>query len=219
MDCDMKNHILYPTYMTLPTEIDLVLSPGHWQARGWFLAVEVLSVERIEGYKALLRVFDQEKIEFDLIIEFQGTEAWTFPLDKVRETDALFIRDAVMSQLPNGELGVTVVGTKQIKVIPYALLYLKNTSKHLVKARTQKNGHHVCFYCQKTGTEEERVPPCEGCLLFYFCSNACRAKAMNYKWHYLQCQMLQDDDVGAVFAGNWEDVREFSSTFLVKNDP
>jgi hypothetical protein len=31
--------------------------------------------------------------------------------------------------------------------------------------------------------------------------------------------MLQDDDVGAVFAGNWEDVREFSSTFLVKNDP
>jgi hypothetical protein len=116
MDCDMKNHILYPTYMTLPTEIDLVLSPGHWQARGWFLAVEVVSIERIEGYKALLRVFDQEKIHFNLIIEFQGTEAWTFPLDKVRETDALLIRDAVMSQLPNGELGVTVVGTKQIKV-------------------------------------------------------------------------------------------------------
>jgi hypothetical protein len=26
--------------------------------------------------------------------------------------------------------------------------------------------------------------------------------------------MLQDDDVGAMFAGNWEDVREFSTTFL-----
>jgi hypothetical protein len=30
--------------------------------------------------------------------------------------------------------------------------------------------------------------------------------------------MLQDDDVGAMFAGNWDDVREFSLTFLVKGD-
>jgi hypothetical protein len=116
MDCDLKDHRLYPTYITLPTEIDLVLSPADWHQRGWFLAVQVVTVQRIEGYRALLRVFDQDKTEFDLIIQFQGNEAWTFPLDKVRETDALLIRDPVLSQLPNGELGVTVVGTKTIKV-------------------------------------------------------------------------------------------------------
>ncbi|KAL3485990.1 hypothetical protein BJX62DRAFT_242407 [Aspergillus germanicus] len=96
--------------------MDLVLSPADWHQRGWFLAVEIVTVQRIEGYRALLRVFDQDKTEFDLIIQFQGNEAWTFPLDKVRETDALLIRDPVLSQLPNGELGVTVVGTKTIKV-------------------------------------------------------------------------------------------------------
>jgi hypothetical protein len=116
MDCDMKNPHLYPTYITLPTEIDLVLSPADWHQRGWFLAVEVVTVQRIEGYRALLRVFDQDKTEFDLIIQFQGNEAWTFPPGKVRETDTLLIRDPVLSQLPSGELGVTVVGTKTIKV-------------------------------------------------------------------------------------------------------
>ncbi|KAL3441855.1 hypothetical protein BJX65DRAFT_313393 [Aspergillus insuetus] len=218
MDCDLKDHRLYPTYITLATEIDLVLSPADWHHRGWFLAVEVVTVQRIEGYRALLRVFDQDKTEFDLIIQFQGNEPWAFPLDKVRETDALLIRDPVLSQLPNGELGVTIIGTKQIKVIPYLIKYLKRTSQRLVKARSPKNGQNVCFVCDKTGTEEEPVSRCDGCLLFFFCSQVCRAKALTSHWHALECLMLQDDDVGAMFAGNWEDVRKFSRTFLEKKE-
>jgi hypothetical protein len=73
--------------------------------RVWFLIVQVVSVERIEGSRATKRpsvlVFDQDKTDqFGVIIEWVlGQRSLDLPLtlDKVRETDALLIRDATVS--------------------------------------------------------------------------------------------------------------------------
>ncbi|KAJ0425022.1 hypothetical protein BJY00DRAFT_308906 [Aspergillus carlsbadensis] len=219
--CDLQDRAICPTFETLPTEIDLVLNPEEWPARGRFLMVQVLSVERIGDYRACIRVFDKDHIQFDVALEFhdQGVEAWKFPIHNIQITSTLIIRDAALSQLATGELGVNVPSAKKLKIIPYTMGYLLRTSKRLLTTRTPQDEDNACFTCQKTkGARGEKLARCDGCSLFYFCNKICQMRSLTYKWHCLECEILQDKDLAAMFTGYWDDVREFSSPTLVQND-
>ncbi|KAL2839379.1 hypothetical protein BJY01DRAFT_250559 [Aspergillus pseudoustus] len=221
---DLHNETYFPVEASCPSEIKMALDPSKKLPElAWFLIVDiireepVIETDYIEVYAARFLVMDKKGVEFSVAFVLNSAEASRFPIEKLHVGVSLILKDAVMTTLVDNSIGVIMRGVRKIKIVPCTVKYLLKTNDRVHNARGIENGKHLCFACDKECEPYNKdAGRCDGCTFFYFCSKMCNYIVHNYKWHGLECTFLQDDDLAALFSGNWDDIHSFANICLIQ---
>ncbi|KAL3460905.1 hypothetical protein BJX64DRAFT_289844 [Aspergillus heterothallicus] len=221
---DLRDTSYFPTWSTCPALLQLVAHPdtSHLPTHAWFLLVQIVTIDYVNvdpindtpgDMKFKLLVADRTGTQFNVLLRVSDEDSWYFPLYMLVEGYTLVLQGAVRSWLTLEEHGVVFQDMGRVKFVPYTLGYMMRINTRLIEARRMNGDKHVCFVCDGDCEDADKAR-CDGCGFFYFCCEECHYKGHNVTWHGLECSILKEHDMAALFSGNWHDILEFSNIVL-----
>ncbi|KAL5341067.1 hypothetical protein BJX70DRAFT_396124 [Aspergillus crustosus] len=209
--------------MSSPNE-DVPLVPSHYNALAVIPHTPTSPTERRPFICEIVRVGSSRYFDIELLVkDFSDRNfkvGFVFPIDEetnstlhkyLKRGCTILILAVERWEMPDGGDGTIVGNPRQIKVLPFRLSYVKNFEYRIRLFTSVVRGKRLCYGC---GDRKFAIHRCIRCKMFYFCYKQCQAYGDEQGNHLIECRILRDRDMAAIFRGQWNELEEFSSLSL-----
>ncbi|KAG6293350.1 hypothetical protein E4U09_003029 [Claviceps aff. purpurea] len=191
-------------FADLPCKDD-VGTGGSFKKRHWCFLGEI--VETQFPHRLELEVKDVHgkkiKLHFATNDRVKGLKPGQY-----RDGHTVAILDAVQHVFEFKPPGIRHVAPRMAKVFPLSLAtMLALNDKVRTFSSRQQDDMTTCHGCGVKAPAAS-MKRCSRCFSFWYCSKECQAAGWTTKAHKVDCKILQDTDLRALFLINWDEVQD-----------
>ncbi|KAL4928806.1 uncharacterized protein BDV17DRAFT_291432 [Aspergillus undulatus] len=210
---NLRDCARFPTLSNLPSFLSSqTSSPSLPPIRECFVA-EILSIEQwTPAYHTRLLVEDFNRTTATLGCSFPQDERGGLLVSSLQPGYALLVLNPYKQMLKHGKIGIEIGDVSRVKVLPFnmqALIRLNNTLLEF----TSEIGGKRCYGCRMR-FDSKFFQVCEKCRFIFFCGIACQRESIADGNHQLDCDILRDPDLEALFKGKWDCLDGFVVSYL-----
>ncbi|KAL4966143.1 uncharacterized protein BDV14DRAFT_199275 [Aspergillus stella-maris] len=137
-------------------------------------------------------------------------EGGCLPARYLKRACTILILHAVRHDMPEWGEGFEVRDVGLVKILPFPLKFLLDLDDRLDTFQSLIGRRRLCLGCDKRQYPMHRCPRCK---MFYFCNRECQ-EAAKKTGHAIDCSILCDPDVEALFLGWTNELENFASVSL-----
>ncbi|KAL4883152.1 hypothetical protein BJY04DRAFT_216450 [Aspergillus karnatakaensis] len=168
---------------------------------------EIIHTPISRWYPTELFVITKDNEILDIAFDFpRDSDIATIQRHLLTVGYTVLILNGVLCQMPAGGDGAVVSNPRFVKILPCSLAVIRTLAERISLLDSVDGGTHKCYRC---GAENTHIQTCPLCQMFPFCYGGCQALPLVQDNHDIDCAILRDPDMAALFRKDWRKLTEF----------
>ncbi|KAG6026469.1 hypothetical protein E4U19_002594 [Claviceps sp. Clav32 group G5] len=194
----------FPGFADLPCKND-VGTGGSFKKRHWCFLGEIVKTQVPHPLELEIKDVHGKKIKLRFCTKDREQE---LKPSQYREGHTVAILDAVQHVFEFGPPGIRHVAPRMVKIFPLSLAtMLALNDKVRTFSSRQQDDTTTCHGCGVKAPAAS-MKRCSMCFSFWYCNKECQAAGWTTKAHKVDCKILRDTDLRALFLINWDEVQD-----------